>query len=586
MNPDRVKLVGEDDKFYTLNDGKAQFRVPKKGLSDHMHVKIRGLAPKMADGGEAVLSNEELAEKYPGFVASVPPGETEFTVANKLGIPLNIEKPELIGNRVEEPEGRKTGLAHEQLAAIALPPVPTQAPVPVEPPAVVAPAPTVPVDMNMVRKAISANPRKSVATTAPSILDSTAQAELEGKRQEAGVQAKMGEELQNIELGRQRALEKHMAEQQKLWTDSQAETRAAIEQHKQLSDKMASESVEIDPGRFWSSRSAPQKIAGVIGLVLGSLGASRDGVNRAAGMLDNYISQDLELQKAEHEARLKKGAQALEAANSNYSMNRRLFEDKEAAMNAAHATQLDIVASQVAQAGAKFSSPMAQAQLKTLEGQLRGQSEARRQVAGEAYFKNKLETRKLDLEEKKINMEAAAKNAGSEFVSPGYTLMPGAKPKQEELGNWRQALASKNTISTQVENLKKLIDEGGLKNPLSDNSNRAESIVGDLKVALKDLAKLGALSGSDYALIDAQIPDPTKLRNIVKSDSAMKEKLNQFVRNAESKFDAHSQSLGIVKTGVPSASSQVDAAKQWLAANPNDPRAASVRAKLEQMGAQ
>jgi hypothetical protein len=44
----KAKMMAEHPTHYVMSDGAVQFKVPKFGLSEDMHAKIRG----MADGGE------------------------------------------------------------------------------------------------------------------------------------------------------------------------------------------------------------------------------------------------------------------------------------------------------------------------------------------------------------------------------------------------------------------------------------------------------------------------------------------------------------------------------------------------------
>ena len=125
--------------------------------------------------------------------------------------------------------------------------------------------------------------------------------------------------------------------------------------------------------------------------------------------------------------------------------------------------------------------------------------------------------------------------------------------------------------------------------PGTKEAARAESLISDLKVGYKNMATLGALSGSDYKLIDSAIPDPTSFKGHLTSDKSLKARLDQFGTTADTKFHNRAQVLGIVKSGeAPGAQSgggDVAAAKAWLSSNPTSPKAAAVRAKLQQMGA-
>ena len=68
-----------------------------------------------------------------------------------------------------------------------------------------------------------------------------------------------------------------------------------------------------------------------------------------------------------------------------------------------------------------------------------------------------------------------------------------------------------------------------------------------MKVSYKNMATLGALSGSDYALIDAAIPDPTSFRGHFTPDKTLNSRLDQFAKTAAVKLDTKASVLGVVK---------------------------------------
>lgn len=119
----------------------------------------------------------------------------------------------------------------------------------------------------------------------------------------------------------------------------------------------------VDPGRFWASRSTGDRVMGIMGLVLGALGAGPDGVNRAAVMLNQAVDRDIDAQKSEHELRLKKGAAGVDAARSYYAMARDAGQDELAATDLAHAAALRGVVARGQQLVAQTSDPQAKARL-------------------------------------------------------------------------------------------------------------------------------------------------------------------------------------------------------------------------------
>lgn len=215
----------------------------------------------------------------------------------------------------------------------------------------------------------------------------------------------------------------------------------------------------LDPGRFWASRSTGGKIAGIIGLVLGALGTGPDGINRAAGMMTHAIDRDLDAQKAEHEMRLRKGGQSVDAAKSYYSMAREALGDETAAGSAAHAAAVESAARDADIAAAKTSNPQQQAKLRALSADLR-------QKGLEARVKAKTELETADAA--KLHAAAAWEAVNAKAVAPGKnaTVAAGALQQAKEL---EQALLSgKITNVDQMEaslELEMLKAQGGRQGP-------------------------------------------------------------------------------------------------------------------------
>src|ERR1700755_557069 len=192
-----------------------------------------------------------------------------------------------------------------------------------------------------------------------------------------------------------------------------------LENQKSLNDWKAAvaEQARIDPtldsGRWWASRSTGGKIAGIIGLALGTLGAGADGVNRAAGMIQANIDRDLEAQKAEHELRLKKGQQAVDSAQGIYGAARQHFQDNIAAWHASKDALLEKAEMQTQQLLATTKSPLAQSQGAMLLAKIsadRAQEQAKTYDRGMEARLKAAQTANLQAEAAK-NMAASRKGA-------------------------------------------------------------------------------------------------------------------------------------------------------------------------------
>lgn len=106
--------------------------------------------------------------------------------------------------------------------------------------------------------------------------------------------------------------------------------------------------------------------------------------------------------------------------------------------------------------------------------------------------------------------------------------------------------------------------------------SRMSQLAKQIQIEAKNVAELGALSGPDFALMEAIAADPTKVDSFMKDMPALLDGLDKWGDNS---VNAKSKSLGARRIGSASApAAKVDdsAALQWAKANPGDPRAAAI----------
>lgn len=116
---------------------------------------------------------------------------------------------------------------------------------------------------------------------------------------------------------------------------------------------------KIDPGRFWASRSTPQKVASFISIALGGfLSGARGGENLAWTRVNEEIERDVRAQELSFQMR-KSG---LEASHTAYGMAMQRYQSADAARAFARVSAMDAVAAEVARQ---------QAHSKNAEGQNR-----------------------------------------------------------------------------------------------------------------------------------------------------------------------------------------------------------------------
>jgi hypothetical protein len=225
------------------------------------------------------------------------------------------------------------------------------------------------------------------------------EAQAQEARSKVAAIAAAQDQARTIELERKKALEA-----------SQMQAKEVLAKHLAQVDENARMSTEIDPGRLWASKSTAGKISTIIGLALGAIGAGADGQNRAAQMLDNAVTRDLEAQKAEHNIRLQRGKAAVEGYQTHYSMARELTNDEQAAFNMAKSSAHENIALEFEKAAATAADPIAR------QNALAGAAAAR-----QAALKNRLEAGKTLAETHELEARAAKTMAGAKgpAANPG-----------------------------------------------------------------------------------------------------------------------------------------------------------------------
>lgn len=380
------------------------------------------------------------------------------------------------------------------------------------------------------------------------------EAEKEKARQVADVHAEYGKRL-----------EQHAIQDAEMRTRAAQESDAALNEIRKAREDIKKVDTSVDPGRFWASRSTPGKIAGVIGLALGAIGAGNDGVNRAAGLIQQAVDRDLDAQKAEHEFRLKKGQSALESATSLYGLHRQRAADDIAASAAAKGTALELAKNQIDLAEARASDPAAKAKLQMLSAQVAKSVQDQDATVKQRGFDNSIKAGQLRNDTIRANAEAA------KVVAPNQ--------KANELVTAVET--EHQTIQEQGAKLKALIQKygtGEVTGPAEAEMRQAVDNMATAAAKLKDPSSVARQSE-----VEGEAKNIFKPGFFQSADTALKQ-IDSYMSNAKARRSDAYRLRGLQEPGEtgtkPAASDQSAAARAWLAANPNDPRAAAVRARL------
>ncbi len=451
MNLSKVKLLKEHETHYVCHDGTAEFRVPKQGLSEAMHGRIRG----MADGGTIdqlpPRQGPDVGTPEYGMPQQVPiQSQPDAGVLDLQSAPVpneQLRKEEDFAANVARLEGETK--RRDQLVTEGNHVQPAAAPL-----KSLSLAEAHPQERKEAPPAATPAPARGGALAAPAVVPGAAEEDAANRQKELAAQAQYSAEAQ---LAREEAaaigahqtqLEHDALEARQRADRADAEGRAAVSKVQAASDDAKSIDTTVDPGRYWASRSTGQKITGIIGLVLGALGAGPNGVNRASELMNQAIDRDVEAQKSEHTLRMQKGEAAVKAATSMYGMHRDLLKDDAAARDAASATARELAINKVDLAIASVAEPQAKARLEALLADL---------LAGKAkntqdvYFKVRdASTKQQIANADMIRAQADAAKAGA--VKPGKNneLAQGALQASKDL----EAEFTKNPSSPRIGQLR------------------------------------------------------------------------------------------------------------------------------------
>ena len=126
---------------------------------------------------------------------------------------------------------------------------------------------------------------------------------------------------------------------------------------------------------------------------------------------------------------------------------------------------------------------------------------------------------------------------------PGYQNTITDKTKRAK---FEETLAQKKTLDFTLNDLDKLVSGAGEAIPFTEKSDRAKQLVQDAQLQMKEIKKLGVLSGDDAKRLDDYISAPS----IFKSDARMKAQIEGMKDLANKALKAQEYSLGLKPIGA------------------------------------
>ncbi len=322
----------------------------------------------------------------------------------------------------------------------------------------------------------------------------------------------------------------------------------------------------IDPNRLWKNKSTGAKVSASLGMILSGFGAGlAHQDNLAVKTLDKAIEQDIEAQKNDQNKTV-----------SLWKMNREAYGSEAAANLATQNQYYSVLSHKLDRAAATALGPEAQARALQMKGSI--QMEQQKNAAMLSFLTGapKDESSYLQgLNGLAVTNPAAHKEAEAKYVpGVGVARVPLTPDVRKELGNY-QAIGK--TINEAIDFQKNVAGFGGAWTP--ENRAVASNLKNSLAAELNKLYGLNRLTEIEYHNFTDQIGNIGSI-NAGGVDAKLENLMGQLRSREKTVMDSHGITPFNGTATANGGQQQNAAAQQWLQANPNDPRAAAVRAKL------
>lgn len=500
LNLSQFKKLRSDSKSTTLKHPEGhQIVIAHHALSPSHKKQLAELPRHYADGGEVEEENRAPASiPAPEAAEVMGPVRPEQSVFEKVDKALSLpgEQDALARKKWEK------GIAADQAALAAAPPVAQNGPAPASLAPPVMEAPVAPVQ-----------------NSTPGLMQ-----DLQGLRAAGNQFAKAAEAQGQMEFN-------VAQEQEKLLRASQAEYQKNFaEIDKEFKNVIHDvQNQHINPNHYMENMSTGKKVSTAIGLFLGGIGQGMvGGDNPAQKFLMDQIQRDVDAQKAN-----------LGKQETLLSANLKRFGNLHDATQITNAMQMGIYAAKIRGAESQVKGPEARlkaaqfateldmkaAEIMDKQAQKQAAAAVMRMVNApaktEADYKNRLATlQAVDKDMYKDAQERYIPGVGVASKKPGdkdLELLTSSKQMQRGLTELQARAA---TIGTTVPGTK------------ADAENKAK--VANLKLEMKNAYQLGVLSQSDLDMLDNIVSDPGSL----------------MTSNAIAKLEATKQGMAAKEKGV------------------------------------
>lgn len=392
---------------------------------------------------------------------------------------------------------------------------------------------------------------------------------LAGINQQATAQGKLGEQQAAV-------LDKQLTSQQEAVSAYKRDFEALnAEREAHVKDIQAG---HIDPNKYWTGTYNPEtkqtegghsKIAAGIGMILAGFNPTNQP-NAAINFLKYQMDQNLAAQ-----------GKNLESKNNLLSANLQQFGNLKDAATMTKIMQNDIMVNELQMAAAKAATPMAKAAAMEAAGRLQMESAPlfqqfamRRAMMNMAQGQGDPNAVEHMLGYMRVMNPEMAKEMEGRYV-PGVGLGTVAVPQEV-----RKEIVAKNTLTNAVKDMRTwAAKNSGSLSPTAVIEGKTKAA--NLQNLYRDAINGGVFKAGEQEFIGGIIDsDPTKFFNNIR----VLPKLDEVLKENEANLNTLKKGYGLPAAAMPTTSNDPNAAAKWLAANPNDPRAAKIKQALSKLG--
>ena len=368
-----------------------------------------------------------------------------------------------------------------------------------------------------------------------------------------GLGMQMGAAKKIGEVGEQAGLEQsRIYEEQQKTLQDQADKMASRQAIKQAEmadfDKKYQEIEKEDEGkvdfnRYFKNQTTGNKILSGLSLALSVFGGA-GSTGKVIGIIDDAVNKDIEAQKFDVAQKGAKKTQKLKSMDNMYARMLDKYGDADKADAATKSILIDKTMAQINALSARTNSQTAKAQAQNIIGELQGKKDAIATQLGLSLGQAAATGMPSAGQELPDNWSPKTKEQTENWV-PGI----GLAVSTEEAKNIRTQMSSYNKLNDSVQQMIELRKKFGSETLPSEAKGKMDLLAGKALLAMKDAAKLGVMSETDFKLLNNIIVNPSGYNpNTMSRLEALHQAANNdFIRDVQPRLLNPVKSLSVKK---------------------------------------